>query len=216
MTGKPPAFLPRRGEIVAAALVVASSLAWLAAREMAVGQREDAAAEAAVARSQWIDAIAHSRSAAEAVAPWSPWPERGAHRLEALARDAEARGDDVTALLAWGALRSAAIATRSLGPGGIDWRTAADHGIDRVAAWRRDTSSGATTGPAAAEPLRIALGHDDAPSTGSLALLAAALVAAVAGLAGLTRTRTAEAGARMAVALVAGGFLAYAAGLLLN
>jgi hypothetical protein len=205
------------GEILAVALVVASSLVCLAAREVAVGRDEAAEAEAAASRSDWIEAVAHARAAAEATAPWSPWPERGARRLESLARDAEVRGDDTTALLAWGALRSAAIATRGLGHDTSDWRAAAEHGIARVAqpdvAARddRDRDAGGVPYVPGTE-----LRRRDFPSDGSIALLGASLAAAVIGVARLARPRFATPSLRWAAALVAGGFLAYAAVLLMN
>ena len=98
-----------------AALVVVAAVAVLTAREIATGQSEVAAADAAAARSDWGEAIVHARAAAEALVPGSPWPERGWERLEAVGHDAEARGDDATALLAYGAMRAAALTTRAPG-----------------------------------------------------------------------------------------------------
>jgi hypothetical protein len=213
MTDPAPEGSLHRGEILAVALVVASSLVCLVAREVALGREEDAAAEAAASRSDWIEAVAHARAAAEATAPWSPWPDRGARRLESLARDAEGRGDDTTALLAWGALRSAAIATRGLGHDASDWRAAAEHGIARVASARADVPPSDGGG---ADPLATALRRRDLPSDGSIALLGASLAAAVLGVARLARARSGGPSLRLAAALVAGGFLAYAAVLLMN
>ena len=121
---------------------MALALGVLTAREFAVGRDAVAAADAAAAaKSDWREAIAQARIAAEALAPASPWPERGLRRLEAIGHDAEARGDDPTALLAYGAMRTAALETRA--PGGRvrsdRWRHAAEEGLGRVAASSKDT-----------------------------------------------------------------------------
>ena len=79
-----------------------------------------------------VEAIAHARDAAEAVVPGSPWPARGVARLEAIGHDAEARGDERTAVLAYGAMRAAAMATRAPLLGTDPWRALADEGLARV------------------------------------------------------------------------------------
>jgi hypothetical protein len=123
-----------------AAAVLLAIVAVATARETALGRSELEAADRAAAAADWLEAIAHARAAAEAVAPGSPWPERACGRLESIGRDAEARGDQATALLAYGALRSAAIATRvplfRSGP----WRDRADDDLARVAAGAHDPS----------------------------------------------------------------------------
>ena len=120
--------------------VVLAVLAVATARETALGRSELEAADRAAAAADWLEAISHARAAAEAVAPGSPWPERACARLEAIGRDAEARGDQTTALLAYGALRSAAIATRVPLFGSGPWRDRADDDLARVAASYRDPS----------------------------------------------------------------------------
>ncbi len=117
-----------------AAVVVASIVVVAAARESSLGSAELAQAQAAAAKADWPGAILHARAAAEAVAPASPWPERGLSRLEAIGKDAEARGDEETALLAYGALRAAAIGARSPWSSRSEWRSHAESGLARIAA----------------------------------------------------------------------------------
>jgi hypothetical protein len=133
----------KRAAALALALAAAVLLALVAvatARETALGRSELEAADRAAAATDWLEAIGHARAAAEAVAPGSPWPERACVRLESIGRDAEARGDQTTALLAYGALRSAAIATRVPLLGNSPWRDRADDDLARVAASNRDPS----------------------------------------------------------------------------
>jgi hypothetical protein len=191
-----------------AALVVVAATAVLTGRELAVGQAEVTAADAAAARSDWGEAVVHARAAAEALVPGSPWPARGWGRLEAIGHDAEARGDDATAMLAYGAMRSAALATRAPGSGSDRWRTKAEDALARVASYRREV--GAPPAPAAS--MLDALRETEPPATGTLALLA---LAGVAMLGGLGRLAWAG-GERAAQVLAAIGFVAYAVVLLMT
>jgi hypothetical protein len=170
----------RRAAAVAS-LAIVVLLAAATAREFAVGREEVEAADAAAAVSDWLGAVVHACAAAEAVAPGSPWPERGLIRLDTVGHDAEARGDETTALLAYGALRSAAIATRFPGSSSALWLEKADEGLARVAAANRDPSIPTTSGDA----MRAALAANGPPSLGLIALLSAGAAAIVIGLAAL-------------------------------
>lgn len=72
-----------------------------------------AAGDAAVARGDTAEAIASWRRAARWYAPGAPHVAGAYERLEALARRSEEAGDLSTALEAWRAIRSSALATRS-------------------------------------------------------------------------------------------------------
>jgi hypothetical protein len=196
-----------------AALVVVAATAVLTGRELAVGQAEVTAADAAAARSDWGEAVVHARAAAEALVPGSPWPARGWGRLEAIGHDAEARGDDATAMLAYGAMRSAALATRAPGSGSDRWRAKADDALARVASYR-DVSYRQQVGapPATAASMLDALRETEPPPTGTLALLALSGVAMLGGLARLAWAG----GERAAQVLAAIGFVAYAVVLLMT
>jgi hypothetical protein len=193
------------------ALVVVAVLAVATGRELSVGQVEVAAADAAADRSDWPEAVLHARAAAEALVPGSPWPARGWARLEAIGHDAEARGDDPTALLAYGAMRAAALATRAPGAGADAWRRRADEGLARVA-----SSARTATGPhVASDAMLDALRDTEPPPTWILTVLAAAGVAMLAGLGRIAWT-TAPAEERLAQALAGVGFAAYAIVLLVT
>lgn len=196
---------PLRRAIAVASLALVLVLSMLAMREVSIGRDAVAAADAASARSDWPEAIAQARAAAEALAPASPWPERGLRRLEAIGHDAEARGDDATALLAYGAMRTASLETRALGSRGYFWRAAAQEGLARVAA-----SSKALPRPRAGAALD-ALRNDSSPSVlrlAALALSAAATLVALARLAlGPANPRT----DRAAQGIAAASFAIYAA-----
>jgi hypothetical protein len=170
--------MTRRACIALALLVTASVVAVASAREESIARSETAAADAAAASSDWFAAIGHARAAAEAFLPGSPWPERGLRRLEAIGHDAEARGDLETALLAYGAMRTASLATRSLGSKKSDWRARAEGGLARVAALRPEI-----TGPrVSAQSMLDALEQSDSPTEATFAALSASAFATLAGL----------------------------------
>jgi hypothetical protein len=193
-----------------AALIIAPIVVIVAAREVSMGRREVGAAQAAAARSDWPEAIARARAAAEAFVPGSPWPDRGRLRLEAIGADAEARGDDETALLAYGALRTAALATRTA-IGSLSssdrWRTTAESGLARVAA----SHSGPVAPPRpSADSMLNDLRDEQPPGPWTLSLLAAASVAVIGALARLAWPGESARGIRGAQAVALLGFVAYA------
>jgi hypothetical protein len=197
----------------AALLSLASAVLGIAiARELAIGAAAVGAADAAIGRLDWGAAIDESRAAAEARAPWSPWPERGAERLETIARAAEARADATTALLAYGALRSASLATAAIGSGGGAWRDVADDGLARIATATAPTTDARDR----ATELRRELRRTSGPGAASVAALALAAAAVLVAL-GLLSAALAT-GRRVAWAepLLAAGFVVFAIVLLMN
>lgn len=187
-------------------LALVGLAAILTAREVAIGRDEIAMADTAAGKSDWPMAISHARAAAEALAPGSPWPERGWQRLEAVGHDAEVRGDDAVALLAYGAMRSAAMATRGPLSGWATRRAQADDGLARVGASVRDP-----TGPRATlETMNDALHADEPPALWRLYAVTASAVALLGGLGRLAWSGEAAAGTRVAQALAAAGLVAYA------
>ena len=196
----------RRAAALAALLAVVV-LAIGTARQLQTGGAEVGLADAAAGKSDWPMAIAHARAAAETLAPGSPWPERGWLRLEAMGHDAEARGDDETALLAYGAMRAAAMATRAPLSGWARRLAQAEEGLARVAASERGP-----TGPhVTADAMLDALHESEPPATWVLCALATAALAMVGGLGRLAWLGQEAGGARVAQAFAAAGLLAYAA-----
>ena len=189
-----------------AAVVTVGVVGVVTAREVATSQAEVVAADAASRKSDWAEAIVHARAAAEAVAPGNPWPERGRQRLEAIGHDAEARGDDATALLAYGAMRAAALASRGPGSGADRWRQKAEEGLARVASARRDVAA-----PQADAGVMLDALHDtEPPATWTLVLLAASGLAMLGGLARLGWLGDDARTARAAQVLAGAGAVAYA------
>ncbi len=189
------------------ALVATTALAVLTLREGAIGRDAVAAADAAAARSDWRESIAQARTAAEALAPGNPWPERGLRRLEAIGHDAEARGDDPVALLAYGAIRTAALETRAPGTWSDRWRRTADEGLVRVA-----TASKEVPHPRPAL-IREALFTDPSPSPWRLAAMSLAGLAILGALAALAFIDGPGQAVRAAQGIAVAGFLVYAAAL---
>lgn len=205
---------PLTGAMTLAALLAFASLAVLASREATLGRDQLSAAEDDAAHGDWGGAIAHARGAAEARAPGSPWPARGARRLDDLAREAELRGDDDTALVAYGALRAAALSTGAPGSSETAWRAAAEEGIARIAS-RRATAAGPTDPRRAATPLETR-SHDEPPLSWTLAALSGAVFAMIGALSYLTLAGPDRRWTAAAQTVFAGGLLAYAVVLLMN
>ncbi len=173
--------MSRRAASALALLVIGSTVVVAVVREGSLAEREATAADAASAKSDWFDAIGHARTAAEAMVPGSPWPERGFRRLEAIGHDAEARGDLETAVLAYGAMRTASLTTRSVLSLNDGWRARADGGLARVAAVHPEV-----TGPrVSAQSMLDALEQRGSPGQASFAAWSASAFAALAGLAWL-------------------------------
>jgi hypothetical protein len=147
--------------------------------------------------------VARARDAAEAAAPGSPYPREGLARLEAIGRAAETRGDERTAVHAWGAMRAAATATSGvLGPSAA-WVTLADEGVVRAGARPLVPSPEVHAREAT---LRAALGHEDAPSVAMLVLLGVGGLAFFAGCARIAvAARDADALRRERWAIAAAG-----------
>ncbi len=190
-----------------AALLLVVVVAIVTLRQVQTGHAEVDLADAAARKSDWPMAIAHARAAAEALAPGSPWPERGWQRLEAIGHDAEARGDDETALLDYGAMRAAAMATRGPLSGWARRREQAEEGLARVAASARSPTAQRVT----TESMLDALREAEPPATWVLCALSAAAMAMVGGLARLAWLGPEAASARAAQIAAAAGLLAYAA-----
>jgi hypothetical protein len=102
----------RRG-IVIAGIVVAALLA-LSLRIVLEGRSALADGDDAMMRGQTRDAIAAWQSAARWYLPLAPHVGDAYERLTTLATSARDKGDRTTALLAYRAIRSAALATKSL------------------------------------------------------------------------------------------------------
>jgi hypothetical protein len=181
-------------------------------RELALGKAEVAAAEEAVTRSAWTDAIWHSRAAAEAFVPGSPWVDRGLQQLDTIGRNAATRGDRSTALLAYGAMRTAVLATHAPAISKAAWRSVAEDGLAHLAASDPEIQRS----DAWASALRSDLAEPSLPSQWVLAALSCSLLAVLLGLAsrGANAWRSSE--TPIASIVIGLGVATYAIALLLS
>ena len=199
-----------------AALAIVGVLAVASVHEVSIGSAEVAAADRAATQLDWAQAIVHARAAAQAYVPGSPWPELGERRLETIGRAAESRGDRDTALLAYGAIRTAALSTRAVGWSGSRWRLAGEEGLSRIASAGPSTETNGPRPSEASAAMREALQHDDMLQTWSLSAAAASVVAMLAGLARLASKQRLDGETRIAGAVVVAGLAGYASVLWTN
>lgn len=204
----------RLAAAIALVALIVLAIAW--AGRSSEGRRALVDADSALERGDSIEAILAARIATEARCPFCSAPEEGLAKLERIAKDAEARGDDATAFAAWRAARAALLATASFATTS-ERRAHAElevarfaHRIDAAA-----VASGASPTPAAAEDrLRAALAASDLPSGTSFALIGLGGVAfLIAAGRFASRRKTAVGRTDLALALV-GAALAAAGALL--
>jgi hypothetical protein len=163
--------VPRRILAVALVTLLALGIAW--AGRASEGRRAVVDADAALARGDLVEAVLFARIAAEARCPGCGAPDEGFTRLEKIARDAEARGDDTTAFAAWRAARAAILAT-AVTSTSSPRRAHADAELARFA-HRIDAAAVAAganpTAAASEERLRAVLGETDLPGGATFALI---------------------------------------------
>jgi hypothetical protein len=181
----------------------------LSTRVILQGESELAASDAAFDRGELGPALDHARRSATLYAPGAPHVDRAYERLTALARGAEAAGQPKIALLAWQAVRSAALESRHLWlPRGQELERA-NQNLARLEAFSRDEADGERIKDRTRALSRLNI--DDAPAPGWIAVLGAGFLLALAGLGlfafrGLDRTGKVSFGrARLALFLFAIG-----------
>ncbi len=156
---------------IAVGLAIVLAIAW--SGRASEGRRALAECDAALVRGDAVDAVLAARVAAEARCPTCSAPEQALAKLEQIAKDAEARGDDATAFAAWRAARAALIASSSASTTS-DRRRHAEVEVARFA-HRLESSAvagGASPTAAAAEDkLRAGLAANDLPSGAVFALI---------------------------------------------
>lgn len=186
--------------------------AWIA--RVYDGRRSLEACDAAIARGDRVESIVFARAAAEARCPWCTASELGYARLYAIAKDAEARADDVIAVAAWRAVRAATLASVVIDRSPARRERAdveiarLEHRIDAAAA-----AAGGIASPAATEErLRAALAVTTLPSATVFVLLTLGGTLFLFGAVRFVRAKGVR--AQELAAAIAGGALA-AAGVLL-
>lgn len=161
--------------------IVVAALAAISIRVVVEGRRALAEGDAALADKRTVDAIAAWESAARWYLPLAPHVDEAYDRLVDIARSERA-----VDLLAWRAVRSAALATRSLWTPHADDLEEANAQIARITSKDPEGSLAAGKDPTERETWqRTRLDRDPRPSTGAVALAIAGIVAWLGGLAWL-------------------------------
>lgn len=157
---------------VLATLLTAGTFGLLVGRVRIEGQKELRTAESLAAAGKTELAIVHARRAAEWYVPGAEHVPAAYQKLIALARLSEARGDPASALLAWRAVRHAALSSRWAGSSHEPDLQLANVSIARLAA--RVTTAPAIGAPTAEElqqTLADELARDVHPRTGWVAVM---------------------------------------------
>ncbi len=183
--------LAKRG--LAGAFALLALLLFASLHEAQEGAQAMRASDAALAAKNPELAIAEAYQAAARVAPLSPWSERGFARLQAIAEDAEARGDDELAQTAWHAVRSAEVTTQGPLSGNPGRRRRAEVALGRIDARRMLVLAARSPGLAGLaregeSALGRAHGQDATPATGGLLLLGLGAVLSMTAAAVLVRS----------------------------
>lgn len=171
---------PRASRLLAAFGVLLAVLVTAWVTRVSEGRRALAACDAAFARGDRVEAIVFARAAAEARCPGCAAPERAFTKLAAIAKDAEGRGDDLTAVSAWRAVRAATLGSvvidtsterRERADGEIARLEHAGHMIDAAAGVASAAGRASPTRAATEERLRAALAVNTIPSAPVFVLL---------------------------------------------
>jgi uncharacterized protein CbrC (UPF0167 family) len=180
--------------VVALVVVV---VAWIG--RASDGRKSLADCDAAMIRGDRVEAIVYARAAAEARCPWCSAPANGYAKLYAIAREAESKSDDLTALTAWRAVRAASLSATWFEPT-EPRRERADAEIARLS-HRVDVmnaTAASNASPAAnEEKLREVLAPNPLPSTWVFVVLS---VGGVLLLVGAMRSVRALGAANLAIA----------------
>lgn len=124
--------LARRASLGLTFVVLA--LAAMTFRVVRDGEAALAESDAAFHQGDLANAVIHARRAAIAYAPGAPHTRAALARLRAVAVGSEGVGDVGSARLAWGAIRAAAVETRSLTEPYAAERAEADRALARLSA----------------------------------------------------------------------------------
>ena len=203
--------MSRRGQRLRGAalvlLLVTLALAGITARAIQTGEREMDASDAAFDRGDVAAALAHARKAAVSYAPGAPHVSAAFGRMTAVAIGSEARGDSQTAILAWEAVRGAALETRHVVVARRADLDRADKNLARLLTGASDREE--------RKRAYAALRRDTAPRARWVALLFAGFLLSFAGLAwialrGISRSgELAPRPARLGVLLTVIGVVAW-------
>jgi len=145
------------------------------------GRAALAAGDAAIAKGAVEEAVADWRRAARWYAPGAPHVADAYERLETLAREADSHGDRSGALVAWRAIRSSVLSTRSFYTPYPELLAAANERIAALMAAEEKAGDAARNEPERRSFHLALLRRDDSPSLVFTALALAGFAAWVGG-----------------------------------
>ena len=174
--------------VAARALVVIALLmgvfALLATRVLIEGERELRASEALVSVGELEQAVVRARRSAAWYLPGAPHVGAAYARLISIAQMAEGRGEPKTALLAWQAIRSAALSSRWVVVGHSAELMMANAQIARLAGkQRRPAASADMTDAELERDLELKLAREEHPRAAWIAVLVCGFALITGGLA---------------------------------
>jgi hypothetical protein len=200
--------------------IVVAALATLSIRVVVDGRSALLDGDEALARGNAADAIASWETAARWYLPFAPHVDDAYERLTTLATKARAAKDSLTAIVAYRAIRSAAIATRSLWTPHAADLEAANAAIAELSALDPDGAPAAGVGvPARTGYYRERLASDARPTTAAAIIAGLGIVLWLVGIAYLVRRGTNDAGhlarrsAVVGAAITLAGLVCWAVGL---
>jgi hypothetical protein len=214
MTPKRARYITTAVRALGVAGMLGALIGAVTARVVWAGETEIAASTAALKRGEAQEAVVRARRAAGWYAPGAPHVRVAYERLAALATAAEGQGDRELALLAWRAVRTAALETRWLVVPHASDLERANRAIARIEAAAPRPPGTRTEPPQRIEEKQLdALARDEAPRTPWVVALLAAFVAWAGGAAWAVRRATARGfgldmrGARAGVVVALAGVL---------
>ena len=160
--------------------LVVLALAAMTFRVVRDGEAALAESDRAFNRGDLATAVLYARRAAIAYAPGAPHTRAALARLRAVAVGSEGTGDVLTARLAWGAIRAAAVETRFVVEPYASERDEADRALARLLTEPQASDANARTEELA--KARELLARTPGPTPGASALLLAGLALAGFGL----------------------------------
>lgn len=201
--------------VVSACALLGLVMGAITARVIWAGEAEIAASTSALRQADLREAVTRARRAAGWYAPGAPHVRVAYERLAAIATAAEGRGDRDLALLAWRAIRTAAIETQWIVTPHVQDLDRANHAIARIESAAPRPPGTRTESPQRIEQLQIAaLLRDEAPSRPWVISLLVAFAAWAGGAAWGVR-RAAQAPVGRALAQARPGLLVAFAGIML-
>ncbi|HTM44896.1 MAG TPA: hypothetical protein VL137_08075 [Polyangiaceae bacterium] len=163
-------------------LLITLALSVLTVSVVVEGERALAASDRAFNAGRLDDALAFAERAATLYAPGAPHRRAAYERLAAIAVGSESKGDSVTALRAWRAVRGAVLETRHLWLVEPQWLALANEHLARLEAQQMQSALSPSERKAAQDQTLALLSRDESPRAGWVVVLGLGFVLTAFGL----------------------------------